>query len=1025
MAQGSGASVQGKVIDETGAPMPGVNVLEKGTTHGVITDVNGTFSIMLTDAGAALIVSFIGYQTQEIIPDSKSTIDVRLVPAQKQLDEVVVVGYGTRTRLATTGAIATVKNDVFENRPLNNAFDALQGNVPGMTITRASGQPGQQGYTLQVRGYSSINNISQTVQPLILIDGIPGDLSTINPNDISQLSVLKDAAAAIYGARAANGVILVTTKAGKKGTPTIDFTMNMGIKTPTYLRKMQNTLHYAEFQDEGLRNVGIAGFPQSVFDKIKADAPPDISKGWNYGVTSYPGFYGYTDWNKVIFKEAAQQLYNLSISGGGDNNNYLVSFGYNKDNGSLRFGENFSDRYNLRLNYNLNLRKNLTFDTRNSLESTTTKEPTMLENALQNVLRQFPYQPVYNQVGQFYGYQGYENPAQSLTDAGLRKYDLTRVKTNFKVDYSPFEGFTLTGQAAIQLDYFNDNKITRTFTRYNYTGGVQDIRNTPNSASYENKKTLYKLFQIFANYKKQFTQNHKIDVMLGSNFEKRISEGQTTTGYNFPSNTIFTLNLADRTDVAYSNFTGLWEDQSLASFFGRFSYSFQNKWVLDVSTRADGSSKFAPAKRWSAVFPSVAIAYNLSEEKFIQNLKIFDLLKLRVSWGRMGNQELSQLGLYDYIPLIDIGEKYPLGSPNAGVPGAVAKPASSDRTWETIETKNIGIDCQVLDSRLSFSFDYFNKTNANMLVAIAAPATFGATPPSSNQGKLETKGFETSVAWRDRKGDFNYSVSIQLSDSKNKLVELKNSDNYQEGLNQVRQGYPIYSYFGYEYEGIIKTQTQLDSYKKLRGIPTTIAIGDVMYKDVDGDGELTAYGDKSKGLSGDMVYLGNLLPRYTYASNITLSYKQFDFSLFLQGVGMRNIQYEGAIATPNTFFWPSLEYYYGKTWSPERSDAMYPRYIPGSLGFNNLRDYDYHTSSLTMQNVAYLRFKTITVGYNLPATVTERIRMKSLRIYLSGQDLFTISKGTLGGNFDPEDGFRNERTYPFNKILSIGINAKF
>jgi len=972
-----------------------------------------------------LVYSFIGYETQEAAVESKSNIDIRLAPSQKQLNEVVVVGYGTRTKLSTTGAIATVKSEVFENRPLNNAFDALQGNVAGMTITRASGQPGQQGYTLQVRGYSSINNISQTVQPLILIDGIPGDLSTINPNDISQMSVLKDAAAAIYGARAANGVVLVTTKAGKKGTPAIDFTMNTGIKMPTYLRKIQNTSQYAEFQDEGLRNVGIAGFPQSVFDKIKANSPPDLDKGWNYRITNYPGFYGYTDWNKVIFKEAGQQLYNLSISGGSDNNNYLISFGYNKDNGNLRFGENASDRYNLRLNYKLNLRKNLTFDTRNSFESTLTQEPTMLENALQNVPRQLPYQPVYNQAGEFYGYQGYENPAQSLAEAGLRKYDLSRIKTNFKLDYSPFNGFTLTGQTAIQLDYFNDTRISRTFTRHNYAGGVQDIRNRPNEASYENKKTLYQLSQLFANYKKQLGQNHTLDVMVGTNFEKRVSEGQTTTGKNFPSNDIFTLNLADRTKTEFSNFTGLWQDQSLASFFGRLSYSFQNKWVLDLSTRADGSSKFAPTKRWSAIFPSAAIAYNLSEENFIRNLNIFDLLKLRVSWGRMGNQELSQLGLYDYIPLINLGGKYPLGSPNAGVPGATANPASSDRTWETIETKNIGIDWQVLNSRLSFSFDYFNKTNANMLVAIAAPAVFGASPPSSNQGKLVTKGFEASAAWRDRIQDFNYSISLQLSDSKNELVELKNSDNYQEGLNQVRQGYPIYSYFGYVYDGIIKTQTQLDSYKQLRGIPNNIAIGDVMYKDVDGDGELTTYGDKTKGLPGDMVYLGNLLPRYTYASNINLSYKQFDISLFLQGVGMRNIRYEGAIATPNTFFWPSLEYYHGKTWTPERPDAKYPRYIPGNVGFDNLRSYDYRTSSLTMQNTAYLRFKTVTVGYNLPAAAARKIKMRSLRIYLSGQDMFTISKGTLGDNFDPEDGFRNERTYPFNKIFSIGLNAKF
>jgi len=256
-------------------------------------------------------------------------------------------------------------------------------------------------------------------------------------------------------------------------------------------------------------------------------------------------------------------------------------------------------------------------------------------------------------------------------------------------------------------------------------------------------------------------------------------------------------------------------------------------------------------------------------------------------------------------------------------------------------------------------------------------------------------------------------------------VELKNSDNYGEGLNQFRQGYPINSYFGYEYLGIIKTKEQLNAYKQLTGIPTNIDIGDAMYKDRDGDGKLTAFGDKTKGLSGDMLYLGNLSPRYTYSANISAAYKQFDLSVFLQGVGKRTVQYESNISTPNTFFWPSLEYYYQQTWSPDRPDAPYPRYLPGNLGYDEIRNYDYHTSSLVMHNVAYLRFKVITLGYNLPTALAEKIKMKVARIYVSGQDLFTLSKGTLGGNFDPEDGKRNESTYPFNKVYSIGLNVKF
>ncbi|MBK0378450.1 TonB-dependent receptor [Mucilaginibacter segetis] len=1020
-------NITGVVKDSiTSETLIGVSVGVEGTNLGTVTDLNGVFHIEVPDASSVLTFSYIGYQTQKVPVNGRANIEVKLVKTDNKLDEVVVVGYGTRAKGAITGAISTVKSDVFENRPVNNSIEALQGAIPGLTITKASGQPGSSTYGFQVRGYSSINGNA----PLVLIDGVPGNigiLSTINTNDIAEVTVLKDAAAAIYGARAADGVILVTTKRGgsKTGAPEVTYTGNFGVKTPTYLRQMQNTLQYAEFMDEGLRNVGINGFPQEVFDKIKANAAPDLDQGWNYGVTNYPGFYGYTDWNKVIYKNSTQQLHNIAVSGGGNNSNYLVSVGYNRDNGIVKFGDNKSDRYNIRLNYDFHLSDKISVQTRTNFDNLANVNPTLLGSALTNVTRQFPYQPVYNPLGEFYGYQGYEGPAQYLEQGGTSKDNLSRFATNVKIDYHVLPGLTLTGQTAFRFDYDNYSATNPTITRYNYAGGIQDIRNNPNSAYYSNNKLLNKLYQVYFDYNKGFGQDHKINLTGGASLEQTRNEGQSITGYNFVSNDIFTLNLADRTKAAYANFSGLINNQALGSYFGRLSYSYKNKYILDLTARADGSSKFAPEKRWSAVFPSAAFAYNLSEENFIKSMHTFDLLKLRVSYGKMGNQEIGNLGLYDYIPLISIGGTYPLGSPNAGLPGASASPASSNRTWETIENKNIGIDVSVLRSRLNFSFDYFNKTNNDMLVNIAVPATYGATPPSTNQGKLVTKGFETSVTWKDQVNDFRYSISLQLSDSKNNLVELKNTDSYGEGLVKTRQGYPIYSYFGYVYDGIIKTQEQLDAYKQLQGVPSRISLGDVMYKDVDGDGKLTAFGDKTKGLSGDMVYLGNLTPRYTFSSNINLGYKQFDLSVFLQGVGKRDVIYEGNISRPNTFYWPTLAYYYGKTWTPERPDAQYPRYLPGGLGYDDVAGYDYRASSLTLQNVAYLRFKVITLGYNLPVNIAKAIKMKSARIYLSGQDLFTISKGTLGGNFDPEDGYRNEGTYPFNKVYSLGLNVKF
>jgi TonB-linked SusC/RagA family outer membrane protein len=377
--------VTGVVRDSaTNESMRAVSITIEGTGQGTVTDNNGRYSIDVPGPNAVLVYSFVGYTSKRAFVGNTPTINISLASTQNKLNDVVVIGYGTRTKGAVTGAISTVKAEVFENRPQNNVYDALQGALPGVTITRASGAPGNQGYTLQVRGYSSINGN----QPFVLIDGIPGDINTINPSDIAQISVLKDAAAAIYGNRAADGVILVTTKKGQKGPPVIEYTANVGLKTPDYLKKMMNTLQYAEFQSEGLINAGIAGFPQSVFDDIKNNAAPNLAQGWNYGITQYPGFYGTTDWNKAIYKNSTQQNHTIGVSGGGDGNNYLLSAGYDRDNGSLRYGESYSDRYNLRLNYDFRPSKRLNVQTRTTFDNAITHQPTMIQNALTNVVRQ-------------------------------------------------------------------------------------------------------------------------------------------------------------------------------------------------------------------------------------------------------------------------------------------------------------------------------------------------------------------------------------------------------------------------------------------------------------------------------------------------------------------------------------------------------------------------------------------------------------------------------------------------------------
>ncbi|MBW8326051.1 MAG: TonB-dependent receptor [Prolixibacteraceae bacterium] len=1015
-------TVSGKVTDSTGGSLPGVSVAVKGTTNGAITDVNGKYSLTNLPANAILQFSFVGMKTQEIAVAGKTTINVTLAEEAIGIEEVVAVGYGTKVKGAVTGAIEKVDSKTFEMKPIINTMDALQGTLPGVTVTRSGGRPGNEGYSLQIRGYSSINGN----KPLVLVDGVPGDIDVLNPNDIADVTVLKDAAASIYGARAADGVLLITTKKGSKGKPTVSYSYNYGIKTPQFLKKMTNTMQLAEMYDEGMRNIGQPGLDQSIFDKIRANAEPDPSSGWMKYLENFPGFYQSTDWNKVVYGTGIQQMHNLSISGGGDNNAYLISAGYESNEGVFNFGENKSDRYNLRLNYDFNILNRLNIETRSTFDNTVTIEPSFLDEALRVLSRSWSYLPVYNPLGQFYKYQGYGNPASDLEEGGTATADYSRFSTNLKVDFKILEGFKFVSQSGIELGYWNGNANYRKFQAYNWTGGNQGVYNDPNSAYYANSKSLYKTFTNYLDYNKTFLSKHHIGLMLGTSFETYNKEYQSTTGYNFTSNELFTLNLSDKTKLDYTkNFTGSASGNALNSYFGRFSYSYSNKLFVDITMRMDGSSKFASEKRWSAVFPALSASWNLLEEEFVKSLNIFDRLKLRSSWGQSGNQDLS-FGNYDYIPLVNFYGSYPIGSPNVGLSGAESSIASSSRSWETIETTNVGLDFTVLNSRLSSSFDYFIKKNKDMLVGVQVPATLGGNPPTSNAGTLESKGWEYSVKWSDKKGDFRYSVSASISDSKNNLINLEGNDAYYEGLNYARQGYSLYSYFGYQFDGIIQNEEQLTNYKKLQGIPANIGIGDVMYRDIDGDGKITSYGDPAKGTKGDMQYLGNKLPRYTYSSSINLSYKNFDFNITLQGVGKRDEIKGGDFSQPYFWVWHQpLEYFYGKNWTPENTGAKYPRIVPGGVGFDELKNWNWRTSTMRIDNMAYMRVKQITVAYNLPQEFCKRIKMQGVRVYASGKDLFTICKGTWNKSYDPEDTRSDEQTYPLSNVISFGADIKF
>ena len=1012
--------VIGVVTAEDGSPIPGVSVVVTGTTQGTITDNSGKYSIIIPPGSKSLTFSFIGMETKEVTIGTLTQINVIMAESIVGLDEVVVIGYGTRLKGEVTGAIAKVDAQTFEDRPITNALSALQGALPGVVVTKGSGRPGRENFDFQIRGFSSIGGSA----PLVLIDGIPGDINTLNPNDIQSVTVLKDAAASIYGARAADGVLYVTTKTGKKGKPVIDYSYNYGIKRVSYLNKLANVQQYAEMYDEAMKNHGKPGTPPAVFEKIRDGADPD-PVSWIPGFASLPSIYTQFDWPNEIFSKGNFQNHNLSFSGGADNSNYMISAGYTKDGGILNHGiEDKSELLNLRLNYGVSLFDRLNVDVRTAFDNRLIHEPTAAASVMGSLFIFLPqfWSPMLNPSGNYYSSWG--NPAQALEEGGEAKINSHRISTNVKADLEIFKDLKLVYLMGVNLTLGDESTTMPTYTTYRWNN-TTNLANRINGAIYRNSKNLFGTYTAYMEYDKTLLSNHRINVMAGVSHEQSDSESKYILGRKFLSNELFTFNLSDKTDIANMNINGSATDWALNSVFARLGYSYKSKLNVDFTARLDGSSKFAPALRYSTVLPAVSASWNLSQEDFVQSLNTFDILKLRLSWGQSGNQNL-RFGNYDYIPLITISGNYPFGIPQTPTPGALATIASEARTWETVEIRNAGIDFAVFKSRLSGSFDYYIKYNNDMLVNITVPAVYGGTPPQANSGKLQTKGWDLIIAWKDKIGDFGYSIAAIVNDAKTNLLKLEGNDTYNQGLIYTREGYPLNSYFGYEFTGLIQTQEQLDAYKLLGGVPTTLGLGDAMYADLDGDGQITSFGNPEEGTTGDMKSLGDLNPRYSYSVNLKLSYKNFDFTMFLQGVGQRSGVRLGQLAEPwNRLYVTPPAWYYGKTWTPERTDAQYPRLLIGRQGNDGAYDWNNRYSKLKMTDLSYLRVKSLILAYNLPKSVAGKLKSEGIRIYFNGLDLFTFSKGTWDNTKDPEEESLFGATYPFSKVFSFGVDVRF
>jgi len=1003
--------VSGTVTDEAGIPLPGTSIIIEGKLIGTESDFDGNYSISIPDGATTLIISYVGYQTQKIIIGNQTVINITLKEDSNSLEEVVVLGYGTRSRKTIAGSVSQISGKVLENRPITNVMNGLQGVLPGLTITRSSGRPGGENYQLNVRGLSSLNGGNS---PLILIDGIEGDLNLLNPNDIKTTTLLKDASAVIYGARAAGGVLLITTKTGKKNqTPQVTYSTNYSTNVISNLTERVNLKQWVEMDWEAKTAAGAGaqfsggGTLQEVLDKIDRGAEPD-----DIGGNSFL-FYKLEDWDGALFDDATQQNHNITITGGSERSDYSTSLGFTRTDGILKNAWDSNERVNLRLNHGYDITSRLRLETKISFDRNRNLEGAWGSNEVFNQRNKiFTWFPVFSESGNNYVTQwGFGNPRQIANrDQGKRTNISENLRGNFKLNYKVNDDLKFYTQVGINKGEGSRENFSAVSLRWNYNDTSAGTYRSKNNLFLSSSESNYKNLTAYFDYHKIFANKHDISLMGGASHEENENKSFWASRQDFAQTEVLSLNLGDAENMENGANASHW---AIKSFFGRFTYTFDSKYIAEINYRRDGTSVFSPDKRWGD-FGGVNLAWLASEEAFIENLNIFDHLKLRVSQGTTGNQNLNTGNLYDYIALINIGGQYPFGNGEKAQSASEGGLVSENRTWENLKTTNFGFDFAVLNSKLSGSFDLFKKENNNMLLGVNLPSVLGGAPPAQNIGSLESTGFELSLKWTDQLSeDFSYSVGAYLSDNTNKLVDLDGRDR----VSSTREGYALGTVFGYVWDGIIQNQVELNEYKSLTGIPTNIAIGDARYKDVNGDGRISVYDDN--GNDADVVDLGTNSARYSFGVNLAARYKGFDASAFIQGVGKRTVFYSGAFAIPfEQPWWQPLKRFYGNTWTPENPTAKYPRLTTGGT-----RHWNYRNSENTKVNGAYARLKNITVGYSLPKNVLEKAGISSLRLYLSGEDLFTID--AIDGGYDAENTDGSDTFYPFTKRYSVGLTLTF
>ena len=1046
--------IKGNVSDAKGEPIVGATISEKGGTGGTITDINGDFTLDLAPDNA-ITISYVGFKPQTLKPTDG--IHVTLDEQAKGLDEVVVIGYGTKKKANLIGAVSTVGAEELKDRPVTNLGQMLQGQVPNLNISFNTGTPGEAA-TLNIRGKTSITNSGA---PLVLIDGVEGSIDRINPNDIESVSVLKDAAsAAIYGARAGFGVVLITTKNNKDGQAHITYNGRFSFSAPTTKTNFM-TVGYdvARLVDEF--NTTTTG---SSYSELNADDYKMLEER-RYDVTENPArpwavvsqndglyhYYGNFDWYNYIFNFSQPTWnHNLSVNGGTEKMNYMISGGMNDHDGLYALSTDKYSTRTLMAKFNAEVTPWLkVFSTASLFKSKYKQAGYDYEdggNVANLAFHAMPWIVPVNPDGtNVYILPNSNNkPADGFaamlrTGNGFTQVGKTEQTYAIGAVLKLMEGLEFTGK--ITYRNYAKEKLARSasFVYARKPGQELTANGWPFNNRLKDGRDTYEnyVYDFYANFHRTFANVHNVSAVVGTNYERGHYKFVEPSGRDLTSEVLNDLSLStgDKSVKSSQN------EFALMGYFARLSYDYAGKYLVEANMRYDGTSRFPRNHRWG-FFPSLALGWRISEEAFFEPVRpTISNLKLRASVGSLGNQitdnsaKFNNNTFYPYMRLITLKPTTNLNYifDNAqAVYASLGAPTSGSLTWETIVTQNVGLDVGLFNNRLSLVLDVYSRTTKDMLAAARAlPAVYGYNAPYENNGELRTNGFELVVGWNDKFNlagkPFYYGVNLTLADSKTKITKFKGNES--KVLGQDYEGMEWGEIWGYRIKGIYQSdQEAIDRGvdQSFLGTRFTDKAGDLIFDDVDGSTKI----DQGKGTlddHGDLVRIGNAMPRYNYGITVNMAWMGFDFSMFWQGIGKQNV-YPGG---NNMLFWGPYARAYSsfipedfpnKVWSKNNRNAYFPRPVADlARSFAMSRPNDRY-----LQNLAYCRLKNLTVGYTLPKTLTKKVYLEKVRLYFSGENLFITSK-LKSDYIDPEQMMHdtNGRVYPFSKTFSFGLDVSF